>query len=319
MAGARGEGTAIAAARLWEQAARAGVATFDVEGTLAYVEHASELYELSGQAWAAARANNRRSDVAARRPAHRSPPAAHRRLGGAAPDPDADTVTVLNRLAVLETFAGGAEADGQSTEALALGQALDVDAGLLADLFISPGSSPALRTARRRGSLTWSTRPGSQSGLATAPGKPVPCSTWPTFSTSRILSPPPRRPARTADLARHDGNIAFLSVAIGNEAEALLFTGSWDDADRILHGAIDVDQLGLFGYMALTMAFLAALRGDVEAASSYLDLRGLSASEDAQEQAHRACCEAFLAVARNQGTEALRHARTALAHAPRSG
>ena len=55
------------------------------------------------------------------------------------PDPDADTVAALDHLAAVEIFSGGPDAERLSTEALVLGQALDVDAGLLADLFTNRG------------------------------------------------------------------------------------------------------------------------------------------------------------------------------------
>ncbi len=54
-------------------------------------------------------------------------------------DPDADTVRALQGLARLEVFAGSADADRLTTEALYLGQALDVDTGQLGDLFTTRG------------------------------------------------------------------------------------------------------------------------------------------------------------------------------------
>jgi hypothetical protein len=54
-------------------------------------------------------------------------------------DPDADTVRTLEPLAALEIFAGSPDADRLSTEALGLGQALDVDPGTLGGLFVTRG------------------------------------------------------------------------------------------------------------------------------------------------------------------------------------
>jgi hypothetical protein len=54
-------------------------------------------------------------------------------------DPDTDTVRALRYLAGVEVFAGSAEADRLSAEALILGQALGVDTDELADLFRTRG------------------------------------------------------------------------------------------------------------------------------------------------------------------------------------
>ncbi len=53
--------------------------------------------------------------------------------------PDTDTVWALNRLAVLEVFAGSPDADRLSAEALTLGQALGVGPSQLAELFLTRG------------------------------------------------------------------------------------------------------------------------------------------------------------------------------------
>ena len=80
-------------ARLWELAARAASTAFDLEGSLAYAEHASELYVAARTApGRGARPGPGRRGAAASGAPRRSPRAAARRLGRAPPDPDADTV-----------------------------------------------------------------------------------------------------------------------------------------------------------------------------------------------------------------------------------
>ena len=54
-----------------------------------------------------------------------------------APTPDTDTVRALEELAIVEVFAGSPDADRLTTEALALGQALDVGTDQLAGLFLT--------------------------------------------------------------------------------------------------------------------------------------------------------------------------------------
>ena len=86
-------------------------------------------------------------------------------------DPDADTVQALEQLAVLEVFAGSPDADALTTEALTLGQALDV------------GPRPALRAARVARDLPLqraSARPNRPPTSTRASGSPArSATTWP--------------------------------------------------------------------------------------------------------------------------------------------
>jgi hypothetical protein len=91
--------------------------------------------------------------------------------------------------------------------------------------------------------------------------------------------------------------------------------GEWDRADKVLHDAIDVDRLGYLGYADSDASILAALRGDSETAATYAELTSLRASEDAQDTASAALADAFVAVARNQPSDALRLAREVVAGA----
>ena len=86
------------------------------------------------------RPGHRRAGAAPVGPPRRGARAAHRRPGRCCgPTPTPTPSAPWSELATLEVFAGSPDADRLTTEALALGQALDVGAGQLAGLFITRG------------------------------------------------------------------------------------------------------------------------------------------------------------------------------------
>ncbi len=167
------------AARLWELAARAASTAFDLEGSLDHAHHASDLYAAHGQPRAAARVQALAGDVLRRSGRHVE---ARDRLRAALdvlrPDPDYDTVTALHHLATEEVFSGGPDADALSAEALALGQALEVDAGQTRRPAHRPRPRPQLRRSRGRGSrpsrLCRQARRGSRGHRHAGPGPSQP-------------------------------------------------------------------------------------------------------------------------------------------------
>ena len=79
---------------------------------------------------------------------------------------------------------------------------------------------------------------------------------------------------------------------------------------------MDIDGLGDIDFLIFQRGWLAALRGDAVTAGTMLEvLPDLRASEDVQDKALISVGEAFMAAARGQAKDALRHARAALAHA----
>ncbi len=89
--------------------------------------------------------------------------------------------------------------------------------------------------------------------------------------------------------------------------------GDWDAADRELIQA-DSDGLAVIEHIACYRGWRAALRGDVGTAETMLaDLRDLRGNEDAQTKAEISLAEAFIAAARHQPDEALRHAQDVVA------
>ena len=310
----------LRAAGLWERAARAALIAFDVDGTLAHSRRASGLYAAQGQARAAARTDAIAGDALRRSGRHGE---ARETLTAALvvlrPDPDSDTVTALDHLAAVETFSGGQDGDRLSAEALALGQALDVDAGLLADLFTDRGIAVgfANRTAEAVAHLRYA------AGLAEEAGDTVRQARALLNLAEMLNANDPVGAAETARmsaaLARHSGTIDFFNYAVCNEAEALLFAGEWDEAHRVLHETINADQLADLGIRGVIASLLAALRGDLADAAAYAELPGLRASEDPQDLSGTALCDAFLAAAQNRYADSLDYAWAVLAHAPTLG
>ena len=230
-------------------------------------------------------------------------------------DPDPDTVRALHELAVLEVFAGSPDADRLSAEALTLGEALDVGAGQLAQLFTTRGAYLANieRRAQAIAHLRESARLATQAGDNFTLGRAL-------GNLSHALTA--TDPAAAADAARtavghlrRVGNQIFLAYTIGNLAQALLELGDWDSAEAELTNAVDSGGLADIEFLACERGRLAALRGDTMTAETLLaGLQDLRASEDPQDKAIISIVEAFTAAARRQPQDALRHARAVLAH-----
>ena len=122
--------------------------------------------------------------------------------------------------------------------------------------------------------------------------------------------------ARTAaEHLRRAGAREYLAVAIINMVEAELQTSDWDAAEAELTRAVETDGLEDVEYVTCYRGWLAALRGDADTAEAMLrQLSDLRATEDPQDQASVSIVEAFIAFARRQPQNALRHARGMLAH-----
>ena len=101
---------------------------------------------------------------------------------------------------------------------------------------------------------------------------------------------------------------------------ALLEVGDWDAADRELTEALDADGLADIELVTCYPGWLAALRGDADAAEAVLAALGeLRDTEDLQDKATIGLVEGFAAAARGQAADALRHARGLLAYADTVG
>jgi hypothetical protein len=230
-------------------------------------------------------------------------------------DPDRDTVRALDHLATVAVLAGSADADQLSAEALALGQDLEVDAGLLGGLFLTRGMFLGL-IGRRPQAIAYireSARLATQAGNHLNLGRTLNNLSHVLAATDPAAAAEAARTA--ADHLRRTGARDYLSFAIGNLSQALLVLGDWDAAEAELARAADGDRLADNEMIIIPQAWLAALRGDPDRAEALLTrVPDLRANEEPQAQAHLSTVEALIAAARRSREAALRHARAALAH-----
>jgi class 3 adenylate cyclase len=315
------EGADGTAAGLWERAAEATLADAGYAATVEYAARARGQYLEQDQDRAAARVQV----IAGRAMRHWGRHADAREQLTAAvevlrADPDTDTVQALKELALLEAFAASPDADPMTTEALTLGQALDVSPGLLSELFVTRAIYHALAGRRPQGIAYFreSVRLATQAGDTFALGRAL------LNLSDALASSDPAAAAEAARTAaghlRRTGARLQLAVAIGNLAEALLQLGDWDTAEAELTRAAEADALADIEHLSCERGWLAALRGDDRTAEAVLTtLQYLRATEDPQAQSGVSTLEAFAAAARQQPQDALRHARAILAHADALG
>jgi class 3 adenylate cyclase/predicted ATPase len=304
----------VRAAALRERAALADVTAADWDSAVEHAEAARQTYLDRADTRGAARAQTVAGRALRRSGRHSD---ARRQLTEAlavlGPEPDTDTVGALEDLAALEIFDGGPERERLSAEALALGQALDVDDALLATLFTTRGIAHvfANRTAEAAAYYREAARLAERVGNAAALSRAL-------LNLSDLLGrTEPAGAAETAraaaDHARRIGERLVLGIAIGNLAEALLALGEWDEAASVLAAAVEQDGLGDVEAIRLCGGLLAGLRGDAELASTALALRSdLPANEDVQVQALVAVLEAFTAAALDRPVDTLAHVRVVL-------
>jgi tetratricopeptide (TPR) repeat protein len=306
---------------LWERAAHAAVTSGDWAATVEHAGRAREYHLARGQARAAARAHVIAGEALFRwgRLAE-----ARERLTAAVEmlraEPDTDTVRALEQLAALEVFAGAPDADRLSTEALTLGQALGIGASQLAWLLVTRGiylgmdGRPAQAVAYFREAARQATEVGDNVCLGRA-----------LLNLSDVLAG--TDPAAAAEAARdaaghlrRTGARDYLAGAVINLVQALLMLGDWDTAESELTRAADADGLADHEFLAYSLGWLAALRGDTATAETMLaQLPDLRVSESPLDKALVSLVEAFTAAARGRPQEVLRLARSSLAYADELG
>jgi class 3 adenylate cyclase/predicted ATPase len=308
---------ADAAAVLWERAAQAAITDGSYAAAIDYAGRARAQRLSRADSRAAARAQAIAGHALRQWGRHAE---AREQLISAVDvlraEPDTDTVSALGELAALEIFAGSSDADRLSTEALTLGEALDVGARQLAELFATHGIYLAIAEQRAQSIayLRESARLATQAGDSFTLGRAL-------SNLSDVLAA--TDPAAAADTARtaighlrRVGNSDGLAFATGNLAEALLDLGDWDSAEAELAQSADSDPLAEVEYILYHRAWLAAMRGETATVTTILaGLSDLRASEDLQDEALISIVEAFTAASRRQPLEALGYTRAMLAHA----
>jgi class 3 adenylate cyclase/predicted ATPase len=313
-------GTADAGA-LWVKGADAATAARDYTAALQHAGRARDYYLQRGQTRAAARAQASAGQALYEWGRYAE---AREHLTAAAeilrPDPDTDTVRALQALATLEAFAGSPEAGRLTTEALYLGQALDVGVAQLCDLFNARGAylffagcmPEAVAYIRENARLAGQIGDGFRLGrallnLAAAAGAADAAAAVEAAQTA-------------AGYLRRAGARDYLATAILNLTSALIELGDWDAAETELTQAVDSDGLADIEYLVCYQGWLAAMRGDATTAETILaGLRDLRGSESPQDQTSLGLAEAFAAAARGEPAGALRCARAVLAQAAAVG
>jgi tetratricopeptide (TPR) repeat protein len=225
-------------------------------------------------------------------------------------------VLAISPPANVAVFAGAPEADQLTTEALVLGQALDVNPSQLGGLLVTRALYLG-STGRRAEAIAYM---HESVRLATLAGDNFRLGQALVNVSDALARTDPAAAAEAARTAaghfRQVGNRSGLAIAIMNLAEALLQLGDWDAVAAQLTSAVDSAGLTDIELLACSRGWLAALRGDAGTAEAQLaGLRDLRISEDAMDKTLVSLVEAFTAAARRQPQEALRHARTVLAYA----
>ena len=301
------------APRLWERAAVTALDGARWEVVVGYAERAAESYDAAGDRRSAARMQL----TAARackvwglfaEARERIKPA----LDVLSEQPDADTVVALSTLGSIETFDGGPDAERLSNDAVVLAQTLDVpmtvQAGTLTNrgIFLAVSGRWTEAVAYHREAA----RLAEQSGDAAEHARALInlSDTLGRFDAQASLE----ASLRAMELSRHTGDISRLPIALNNVTTAQVELGLWDDAERTVVTATEVDGLDDDATL-MAMAWIAALRGDVERAASLVEgLTDLQVAEDSQSKAGMGQVHATIAAAQGDNVEALRHARTAL-------
>ena len=296
-------------ATLWERAAAAARTAGEFQSLINYAERARQIYSEHGRVRDAARAQAQ-AGYATSVIGHI---AKARELLSATvellrPDPDADTVTALRELAVLEIFDGNPAGEQLAEEALGLGQALDVPDATLADLFgvRAGGYQRVNEHARAMAHFEYAINLAQRAGDTLQQAKNL----GSLASVALALTPDTAAAAadRSYDMARRIGAHALMSMALCNRVFARIMLGDWHGADEVLSAAIDSDGLGSDEFVESTLAILAALRGDIATATAHSALPSCRASEDPQDRANSLLLDALSAAAVGDSAETLRFA-----------
>jgi tetratricopeptide (TPR) repeat protein len=309
-------GDTAEAAGWWESAAEAARVAADVDACLSRADRASSLYSAAGRDRDGARAIALIGSVLTYRG---QMTLARERLESAlavlSSEPDVDTVKALLYLGQVQNVTAANDPHSYTAQALELGQALDVDDVLLAQVFIVQGISYAIleRAAESAAALEYAVRLTVKAGDREGEGRAL-------TNLADVLAPVDPRAAadaaRTAaDRARQVGARRQLAFALANLAEALLTVGDWDEAAAVFRTAYERDGLGSDDITHLVFARLVALRGDVDATRQLLEteLDRFRASEDPQDLSAVQLIEALQEAALGNDDAALEQAQTSAA------
>jgi class 3 adenylate cyclase/tetratricopeptide (TPR) repeat protein len=307
--------TSPRAAPLWEAAAQADDIAGDHDAMLRHADRAIAGHAAAGLTRDGARARGMVGRALSRsgRQAEAAPwfTAAAQVLRT---DPDADTVVILNALAVNAMALAPGDAEALSSEALQLGEALEVDDALLSRLFNTRGTVLATedRIPEAIAALEFA------AGLAERAGASMEAVVALANLADINLNRNPKIAAdnarRACEHSRRIGARQRLALSVFNLASALTLTGEWDAADAAITTAAESDGVDDVDYLDLGRGLLAALRGEVETSRRLAALPRLRSSDEPENLAMVALLDALIADAQGDPVNALTHARSALTH-----
>jgi class 3 adenylate cyclase/tetratricopeptide (TPR) repeat protein len=235
-------------------------------------------------------------------------------IAGLQDPPDADTVTALEQLALLETFAGTPEADAATVAVLRLAQGLEIGPATLAGVLHVRGMH--LGRADRLTEAVFHIREAVR--LAEEADRPDLAGLYLGNLGSALMGYEPATAVdmtrRALDLARRGGNRRGATVCVTNLAQLLIDTGRWDEAAELLAPGGNAEVASDSGELAAwARLVLLALRGDGATARSILaQFEMLPNSDDPEDRSALAIGEALTAAAENDPDTALEHALGAL-------
>jgi hypothetical protein len=307
------------AAPMWEAAAEAGLLAADYAAALDHANRAAAGHEAAGRSRDAARAEalaGRALGFEGRKTEARN------RLAAAVqvlrPEPDRDTVRALSYLAGAHAGWDG-DADALTSEALQLGQDVDVDDGLLARLFAMRGGflSANNRPAEALACVEYAARLAERSDDSEQAAIAL------MNLSDGLLCVDPRAAAdaarRSCEHSARVGGRQLLGIAVLNLSTALILTGDWDGAQAALTAVAETSGIDDVDEHSNGRAILAALRGDVASAQQFAALPRMRASEDPQDRAVCEGLDTLIAAAQGDAVSTLAHAWEVLALVPALG
>jgi class 3 adenylate cyclase/tetratricopeptide (TPR) repeat protein len=306
----------LAAAPIWESAARAALTAGDGDVVVAHALRAVEIYRRHGDAHRAARAETlagRGHHAIGRNDEARA--SFLRALSELEKSPDTDTVDALSSLATLEALLGEAEADVASQRALDLGQRLDVRGPLLARLLLGRGMVHAMNDRFRQAETYY--REGAR--VAEDCGDAVEAARAIGNLADTTSAGDPAAAAEYALSAmrmhRRLGSRLYLLASTATYVFAALETGDWDGATDAASEAVQHDNLDGYAVMRDIAAYVWLLRGDIAQAASFSSMDEALPDDDPQLASLSLLARAERAHLEGETRDALELATSAVEHA----
>ncbi|MGH8969397.1 MAG: ATP-binding protein [Actinomycetes bacterium] len=231
-------------------------------------------------------------------------------------NPDADTVTAMEQVALLEAFAGTPVADHATVEALRLAQGLGLGPEVMAGVFHARGVylSRTSRLAEAVLHLREAIR------LADVAGRTSQRDLYLTNLGNTLMAQDPAEAAEVTRQAmsatRRAGDRRGMATCVVNLVQLLLEMGDWDQAADMLAPGGDADAITeTVEFVLWARVLLAALRGDGSTAATHMaQFTVMRDSDDPEDLAALAICAALTAAAQERPAEAFEHSLEALSY-----